>query len=237
MEAVRESWPDDRIDDLDAKVDRVDADVRGLRMEMKTEFVAARGEMREGFEAIERRFDKIDARFDKVDERFEKVDDVSRRSTNASKSSIERIDDRFQAMDERLLATYRMMMMGFCGLMFAALIGLIAPRSRDRRGDLARLLLPVLAAAQHALGEDRDAEDRGRAEAELDAEQALAGPVDVAQIEQQRRLVEGQAHADAHRRRPGGPRARRRRSAAPRCRSRRRAGCRGRSGGCGGRRP
>ncbi len=97
---MRESWTDDRMDDLNAKVDRVDADVRGLRVEMKTEFVAVRGEMRQGFEAIERRFDKIDARFEKMDARFEK-------------------------MDERLLDTYRMMM-GFCGLMLAALIGLIA---------------------------------------------------------------------------------------------------------------
>ena len=57
----------------------------------------------------------------------------------------------------------------------------------------------ALAAAQHAPGEDGDAEDRRGAEAELDAEQALAGPVDVAQVEQQGRLVEGEAHADAHR--------------------------------------
>src|SRR4051794_7101043 len=36
-----------------------------------------------------------------------------------------------------------------------------------------------LAAPQHPQGDDRDAEDRRGAKAELDAEQPLAGPVDV----------------------------------------------------------
>ena len=79
METMRESWTDDRLDDLNSKVD-------DLRVEMKEEFASVRREMREGFD---------------------------------------RVDDRFQAMDERLFATHRMMM-GFCGLMFTALIGLIA---------------------------------------------------------------------------------------------------------------
>ena len=68
-----------------------------------------------------------------------------------------------------------------------------------RLRDQALFLLAALAAAQHPLGEDRDAEDRGGAEAELDAEQALAGPVDVAQVEQQRRLVEGEPDAGPQR--------------------------------------
>jgi hypothetical protein len=87
---MRESWTDDRMDDLNGKVD-------GLGMEMRTEFKAFRREMREGF--------------DRVDVRFERL--------------LYKIDERFQAMDERLLATHRMMM-GFCGLMFTALIGLLA---------------------------------------------------------------------------------------------------------------
>jgi len=82
-------------------------------------------------------------------------------------------------------------------------LGVDLPFSTRRRGgevrgwDQALGLLAALAATQHPLGEDRDAEDRGGAEAELDAEQALARPVDVAQVEQQCRLVEGEAHADA----------------------------------------
>src|SRR6476620_12564157 len=67
--------------------------------------------------------------------------------------------------------------------------------------DQALLLLAPLAAAQHSQGEHRDAEDRGGSEAELDAEQAFAAPVDVAQVEEEGRLVEGEAEADPHRHR------------------------------------
>ena len=66
---------------------------------------------------------------------------------------------------------------------------------RDRPGGL----LAPLAAAQHPHREDRRDDDRRQAEAELHAEQPLAGPVDVAQVEQQRGLVEGEAHSDPHR--------------------------------------
>ena len=58
-------------------------------------------------------------------------------------------------------------------------------------GDQARLLGLALAASQHPQAEDRRPEHRDQAEAELDAEQALAAPVDVLELEQQRRLVEG----------------------------------------------
>src|SRR5215218_360604 len=67
------------------------------------------------------------------------------------------------------------------------------------RRDQPLLLLAPLASPEHAQGEDGDAEDRRGAEAELHAQQTFAAPVDVAQIEQQRRLVEGEADAGAHR--------------------------------------
>lgn len=52
MEAVRESWTDDRLDDLanrmDRGFDRVDKDIRDLRGEMNTRF-----------EGIEKRLDSL----------------------------------------------------------------------------------------------------------------------------------------------------------------------------------
>ena len=60
---MRESWTDDRLDDLNGKVD-------ALRLEMRTEFKAVRGEMKAGFDKIDGRFDKIDERFEKMDERL-----------------------------------------------------------------------------------------------------------------------------------------------------------------------
>lgn len=67
MEAMREAWTDDRLDDLNRKVDegfrRVDADIRALRIETKAEFNSLRSEMNERFEGLEARFD---ARFDSL---------------------------------------------------------------------------------------------------------------------------------------------------------------------------
>jgi tetrahydromethanopterin S-methyltransferase subunit G len=75
MESMRESWTDERLDDLNHKVDagfdRVDADIRGLRVEMRTEFGALRGEMKGGFDRLDTRFERIDDRFDRINERLE----------------------------------------------------------------------------------------------------------------------------------------------------------------------
>jgi hypothetical protein len=46
MQAMRESWTDARLDDLNDKVDR-------------------------GFERVDARFDRVDEKFDRIDERFE----------------------------------------------------------------------------------------------------------------------------------------------------------------------
>jgi hypothetical protein len=73
MNVMRESWTDERLDDLNLKVDRgfdrVDADIRSLRTEMKAGF--------------------------------------------------ERVDSRFEALHRLLLQ--------FCWLMIAALLGLVVP--------------------------------------------------------------------------------------------------------------
>jgi hypothetical protein len=68
MEAMREAWSDDRLDDLNHKVyegfRRVDADVRSLRTETKAEFRSLRGEMNERFDRVDDRFDRLNGRFD-----------------------------------------------------------------------------------------------------------------------------------------------------------------------------
>jgi ribosome assembly protein YihI (activator of Der GTPase) len=46
MQTMRETWTDERLDDLNDKVDR-------------------------GFERMDARFDRVDGKFDRVDERFE----------------------------------------------------------------------------------------------------------------------------------------------------------------------
>jgi len=60
MEAMREVWTDERLDDLSDRMDRDFARVD------------ARFDRFEG--EVERRFDKVDARFDKLDDRLERFE-------------------------------------------------------------------------------------------------------------------------------------------------------------------
>ena len=53
MEAMRESWTDDRLDDLNRRVD------------------AGFKQVDERFKQADRRFDKVDHRFDKLEARFD----------------------------------------------------------------------------------------------------------------------------------------------------------------------
>jgi hypothetical protein len=71
MQTMRESWTDERLDDLNGRVsdgfERVEGQVRDLRGEMNERFD-------KGFGKVDARFEKVDARFDKVDAKFERID-------------------------------------------------------------------------------------------------------------------------------------------------------------------
>lgn len=60
---MRERWTDDRMDDLNGKVD-------ALRVEMKDDFAAVRTEMNERFDKVDQRFERIDSRFEAMDARL-----------------------------------------------------------------------------------------------------------------------------------------------------------------------
>jgi DNA anti-recombination protein RmuC len=107
MEAMRQSWTDDRLDEfgkrIDERFDRVD----------------------ERFEDVDRRFDQVDRRFDQVDRRFEQVD-----------RCFEQVDTRLgsmQAMMERRFDTlqYSLIyaMVGMFGAMAAVLVAVIVSQS------------------------------------------------------------------------------------------------------------
>jgi hypothetical protein len=68
MEAMREAWTDDRLDDLNRKVDegfrRVDADLRGLRGEMAALRTETKADIHELHSEMNGRFDGIDRRID-----------------------------------------------------------------------------------------------------------------------------------------------------------------------------
>jgi hypothetical protein len=63
MVSMRESWTDERLDDLNAKVDRgferINADLHELRSETRAEFTAVRSEMKSGFDRVDERFDAM----------------------------------------------------------------------------------------------------------------------------------------------------------------------------------
>lgn len=88
MEAMRNSWSDDRLDDLNRRVDAGFGETRmefqavrqemrdefkAVRAEMRTEFHAVRAEMREGFARIDRRLEQIDTQFDHFNARFDRM--------------------------------------------------------------------------------------------------------------------------------------------------------------------
>ncbi|MET0557258.1 MAG: hypothetical protein ABW065_01110 [Solirubrobacterales bacterium] len=87
MEAMPQSWNDDRLDDLNVKVDR-------------------------GFEHVDRRFEQVDERFEQIDRRFEQVD----RRFDQIDRRFEKIDERFEKNQEEFIAVRREMKEGFDGL-------------------------------------------------------------------------------------------------------------------------
>lgn len=102
---MRESWTDDRLDDLNGKVDVLHLEMRtefkALRGEMKEEFKAARSEMKEESRAVR---GEMKAGFDRIDECFERME--------------ERFDRRLDSLNHVLIL--------FSGGVCAALIALIA---------------------------------------------------------------------------------------------------------------
>jgi hypothetical protein len=79
MEAMRETWTDERMDDLARHVDagfhESREDLRSFRLEVKTDLVALRSEMESRFDktnaSVDARFDKVDARFEALNSRFD----------------------------------------------------------------------------------------------------------------------------------------------------------------------
>lgn len=74
MEAMRQSWTDDRLDDLRDNVTEFRAETKaefaGVRAEMRHEFAAVRLEMRDEFAAVRL---EMRAGFDSLNERFDRM--------------------------------------------------------------------------------------------------------------------------------------------------------------------
>lgn len=129
MDTVREKWTDERMDDLNHRVDEgfreSREEMRALRTESREEMRAVRAEMNSRFDAVDSRFDAIDSRFSSVDSRFDTID----KHFGSVDSRFATMDSRFDAIDSHFDAMQRTMIQGFVGMtaaIVAALIGLIA---------------------------------------------------------------------------------------------------------------
>jgi archaellum component FlaC len=94
---ARETWTDERLDDLNAKVDR-------------------------GFEQVDKRFEQVDKRFEQVDKRFEQVD---RRFEQIDKR-FERVEDEFKAVRRETKEGFDAMNLRFESLNRVLITGVIA---------------------------------------------------------------------------------------------------------------
>ena len=93
MEAMRESWTDDRLDYLNQRVD-------------------------DGFKHVDERFDRFERqifeRFDQAEERAkERFDEVDRR--------LDLADSRFEQINERMLELHRLIIQGGIAMLVALL--------------------------------------------------------------------------------------------------------------------
>lgn len=61
MMSPRERWTDERLDDLNEKVDRG--------------FAELKSEMKEGFAKVDKRFEQVDKRFERIEDRLDKLTD------------------------------------------------------------------------------------------------------------------------------------------------------------------
>jgi mono/diheme cytochrome c family protein len=110
MEALRDHWTDDRMDDLAGRMDdgfnRIHTDLRDLRQEVREQGreIAAQGKELRGEMAAQ-------------------GSELRAEIADLGKGLRAEMNTRFIAMDDRLAAMHRMMF-GFCSAMLAALIGL-----------------------------------------------------------------------------------------------------------------
>jgi chromosome segregation ATPase len=101
MQTMRESWTDERLDDLNDKVDR-------------------------GFERVDKRFEQVDKRFDQVDRRFEQIERRFERVDAEFLTVRGEMKAGFDAVNGRIDSVQRTMFHGVIAITVAILAGFAA---------------------------------------------------------------------------------------------------------------
>lgn len=100
MQTMRESWTDERLDDLNAKVDR-------------------------GFAQVDERFAQVDKRFEQVDQRFEHVEKEFKAVRSEMKEGFDAVNGRIDSLQQTMFQG----VIGICLVIlagFAAITALLA---------------------------------------------------------------------------------------------------------------
>lgn len=108
MQTMRDSWSDERLDDLNTKVDR------GFEQVDKR------------FEQVDKRFEQVDRRFEKVDERFERVDERFEQVGEEFKAVRSEMKEGFDAVNGRIDSLQHTLFQGVIALTLAILAGFAA---------------------------------------------------------------------------------------------------------------
>ena len=98
MNVMRESWTDERLDDLNRKVER-------------------------GFEKVDERFERVDERFERVGERFDRLDERLDKMDDRFVQFDLRLERLEARMDAKFDSLYRLMLQGFVALSVAMIGG------------------------------------------------------------------------------------------------------------------
>jgi tetrahydromethanopterin S-methyltransferase subunit G len=97
MEAMRQSWSDDRLDHLN---DRVDT----------------------GFALVDQRFDQVDQRFEQIDQRFDRIETEAREFRSEMLHRLDKLEDRLYALHRTLVQAFGALI----GTVIVASAGIIA---------------------------------------------------------------------------------------------------------------
>ena len=131
MEAMRQSWSDDRLDDLNHRVDagfarvdvqfaRVDEKFAQMEERMDARFARLEAKIDAGFDRLDAKFEaKIESSFDRLDS---KIDTTATELRQQMQLDTHQLNSRFDAMQQ----TFIRVGAGLIGVLIASGAGLIA---------------------------------------------------------------------------------------------------------------
>jgi chromosome segregation ATPase len=131
MEAMRQSWSDDRLDDLQLEMRngfaRIETQIQQHAQQVEKQIELLEKRMDQRFEEVDKRFEQVDKRFDQVDKRFEQVDKRFEQVEKRLDQVGDRVEFGFGRLDGRIDSQTRAVVY-FAGLLSTIAVALLASR-------------------------------------------------------------------------------------------------------------